>query len=136
MSVLTVESKAGQMWDKLYTQRPGLPQELQLLLSNLQQYLGTAKEVALNLPSQLSAEMGRYLQTYTQLLSKLDVVAAEKQVAGAMVEKFGPPQFSAAVPTFNLITGFLLNAERIAQLTATETISVVNDIKGLLYRVN
>lgn len=136
MSVINVETKAGQMWDRLYHSRPDLPEELQLLFANLQQYLGDTKEVAQSLPAQLSAEMGRYLQLCMQLLSKLDLVATEKQVAGALVEKFGPPQFSQAVPTFNLLTGFLLDAESIAELTAKELGTLINEIKSLLYRAN
>lgn len=136
MSVSNFETKAGQMWDRLYPQRPDLPQELQLLFGSLQQYLGTAKEVLVSLPPQFSAEMGRYLQIYLHSLTKLNQVVDEKQVAGALVERFGVPQFSAAVPTFNLITGFLLNAERIAKLTANETTLVANEVKGLIYRIN
>lgn len=135
MSVL-VENKSRAMWERMYGQQPSLPQELQLLLSNLQQTFGKAKDAMLELPAQFSAEMGRYLQLVMNSLAQVDVAAQEKQVAGKLLEKFGTPTFAAAVPTFNLLTSYLHDAERIAKLSAQEMTTVVNQIKDMLFKLS
>lgn len=135
MSVL-VENKSRAMWERMYGQQPSLPQELQLLFSNLQQTFGRAKDVMLELPAQFSAEMGRYLQIVMHSLSQVDLAGQEKQTSGELIERFGTPTFAGAVPTFNLLTSYLHDAERIAELTAQEMNTAVSQIKTLLYKAS
>lgn len=131
-----VNKSASQMWNRMYPQPPQADQMLRPHLNKLQLNVNAAKEIALTLPHRYSEKMGRHLQTLIHLLAQIDSAAIEKQAAGGLVKKFGPPEFEGAVSTFNLLIGYLHNAENATHVVSQKTTKAVQEIEVFLYKIS
>lgn len=133
--MVEVATQSRGMMEDMFGTEARLAPELNFLLLTFMMGVEDINNMAVQLPSKFSAEVGRYSQTVLDAISKITSASEEKEAAGFLTESFGVPKFFGAVGVFNLLVENLLDAEEIVQLSVQEAETALQNFRRHIYKI-